>query len=105
MAIAAGLDLPVRSISAEHRRLLRAAGVTTQDLLVGRYSEDDAVIPPELSDSPRGVRSIEWMVHPGHPDPSSGSDYDRGREEDLRALLEFEPPPGLRRGNHRDLPR
>jgi predicted glycoside hydrolase/deacetylase ChbG (UPF0249 family) len=104
-AIAAGLDLPVRSISAEHRGLLRAAGVRTPDLLIGRYDEQEVVLPPELSQPPRGVRSIEWMVHPGHPDASSRSGYDRGRGEDLRVLLGFEPPPGLRRGGHRDLPR
>jgi hypothetical protein len=29
------------------------------------------------------------MVHPGNPDPGSGSAYDRGRGEDLALLLEL----------------
>ncbi len=99
-AVAAGRGLPVRSVDPAHRRLLRAAGVATSDLLVGRYEEDEPVLPPELESPPPGVRSIEWMVHPGHPDPVSGSSYDAGREEDLAAVLSFEPPPGIERARH-----
>ena len=29
------------------------------------------------------------MVHPGHPDPASGSAYDAGREQDLRLLVDL----------------
>jgi predicted glycoside hydrolase/deacetylase ChbG (UPF0249 family) len=94
---AADRAVPVRSVSAEHRELLRAAGVTTCDLLVGRYEEDEPVVPAELLEPAAGVRSIEWMVHPGHPDPAAGSTYDTGRGEDLAAVLAFRPPPGMAR--------
>lgn len=96
-------DVAVRSVGPEHRRVLRGAGVRTPDLLEGRYVEGQPVVPPELRNVPHGVRSIEWMVHPGHPDPGSGSSYDRGRGEDLEALLGFELPPHLVRGSHADL--
>jgi hypothetical protein len=29
----------------------------------------------------------EWMVHPGLPDPTSGSSYDAARQEDLDEVL------------------
>lgn len=93
----------VRSVGPEHRRVLRGAGVPTPDLLVGRYVEGQPVLPRELSDLPDDLSSVEWMVHPGHPDPGSGSTYDRGRGEDLEALLDFECPPHLVRGSHADL--
>lgn len=93
--IAAERALAVRSVGSSHRRLLRDAGVRTPDLLVGRLREDGPVLPPELLTLPAGVETVEWMVHPGHPDPQSGSSYDGGRGEDLEALLAFEPPPGL----------
>jgi predicted glycoside hydrolase/deacetylase ChbG (UPF0249 family) len=91
------LGIPVRSVDDEHRSLLRVHGATTPDLLVGRYEEDEPVIPAELAELRRGVDTIEWMVHPGYPDPATGSSYDAGREEDLRALLAYELPAGLRR--------
>jgi predicted glycoside hydrolase/deacetylase ChbG (UPF0249 family) len=86
--------LAVRSIDAAHRRLLRRMGVATPDRLVGRFTDEEAALPEELRPAvedgtrlPPGV--TEWMVHPGYPDPSfdPGSDYDRGREEDLDLLL------------------
>jgi chitin disaccharide deacetylase len=90
---AAMRELPVRSIDAGHRRTLRRAGVATPDRLIGRYSEEaEGALPVELravvdgeGELPRGVS--EWMVHPGHPDPESGSGYDQAREEDLDLLL------------------
>ena len=95
-SFAAARGIAVRSVDSHHRRLLRKTGVRTTDLLVGRYEEDQPVVPAELiSPPPSGVRSIEWMVHPGHPDPSAGSGYDRGRGEDLAALLRFELPAEL----------
>lgn len=100
-AIAADLGVPVRSVDDAHRRILRAAGVPTPDLLVGRYEECEPVIPAELLDPPRSARRIEWIVHPGYPDPDSGSDYDAGRGEDLDAVLNFTPPAGIRRAGHR----
>jgi chitin disaccharide deacetylase len=84
--------LPLRSIDANHRRTLRCLGVATPDRLVGRLSQDDAALPDELRpvigeevELPAGV--TEWMTHPGHPDPASGSGYDAGRREDLELLL------------------
>lgn len=99
---AAQRGLPVRSIDANHRRILRRAGAATPDRLIGRYSEEpDGALPAELrrvvdegEDLPRGV--TEWMVHPGHPDPESGSGYDQAREEDLDLLLSLCLLPALR---------
>ncbi len=102
-AVEAGL--PVRSINPRHRRLLRCRGAATNDLLIGRLSEDQPVLPPELGSW--GEQDlvtdavVEWMVHPGRPDPSSESSYDAGRGEDLRLLLGWAPPQGLSRGTHR----
>lgn len=101
--LATELDLPVRSVGEEHRSLLRAAGVRTPDRLVGRYEESDPVVPAELDGLTPGW--TEWMVHPGHADPRSGSSYDRGREEDLTALLALALPAGIRRSDQRRLPR
>jgi predicted glycoside hydrolase/deacetylase ChbG (UPF0249 family) len=80
--------LRVRSIDPRHRRLLRCLGVETPDLLIGRYSEDEPVLPAEL-ESPDNLPSgvVEWMVHPGYPENRVSSDYDAGREEDRRMLL------------------
>jgi predicted glycoside hydrolase/deacetylase ChbG (UPF0249 family) len=94
--------LPVRSIDAAHRRILREEGVATPDRLIGRYSEEaEAALPPELqpvvdgeAELPPGV--TEWMVHPGHPDPKSGSGYDLARKEDLDLLLSLCLLPALR---------
>jgi predicted glycoside hydrolase/deacetylase ChbG (UPF0249 family) len=90
---AAHRGLPVRSVDADHRRVLRDAGAATPDRLIGRYSEEpDGALPVELQpvvdgegELPDGV--TEWMVHPGHPDPDSGSGFDQAREEDLDLLL------------------
>jgi len=95
--------LPVRSIDTAHRRILRREGVATADRLIGRYSEEaEAALPPELQpvvdgegELPPGV--TEWMVHPGHRDPASGSGYDHAREEDLDLLLSLCLLPALRR--------
>ena len=94
--------LPVRSIGAGHRRILRREGVATPDRLIGRYSEEaEAALPAELQpvvdsagELPSGV--TEWMVHPGHADPDSGSGYDLAREEDLDLLLSLCLLPALR---------
>jgi predicted glycoside hydrolase/deacetylase ChbG (UPF0249 family) len=101
--------LPVRSVDARHRRLLRSKGVTTPDRLVGRLSEADQVIPDEVAAlregaGPDGI--TEWMVHPGYADPATGSAYDRGREEDLRLLLTLVDDRELRevRTTHSALP-
>lgn len=86
------LEIPVRSVSPRHRRLLRCQGVRTADRLLGRVEEDEPALPGAIEgwlggDAPPGAS--EWMVHPGHPDASSGSGYDGGRGEDLALLLEL----------------
>lgn len=92
-AFAARLGVPVRAVSDAHRELLAAAGVPSADRIVGRMSEADAAMPPELAEwvergaDPPGVS--EWIVHPGHPDAGADSSYDRGRGEDLELLLEL----------------
>ena len=87
---AAAAGMAVRSVDAEHRRLLRAAGVRTPERLIGRYAESEPVRPAELDALPAGW--TEWMVHPGHAAGFGGSDYDAGREEDLELLLGLELP-------------
>jgi predicted glycoside hydrolase/deacetylase ChbG (UPF0249 family) len=106
--IAVARQLPVRSISARQRRLLRCRGVATCDLLVGRLNEDEPALPGELAD-PDALADldagavIEWMVHPGYRDPDAESDYDAGREQDLELLLSWEPAAGLVRTTHATL--
>ena len=98
---AAARDLPVRSVDEPHRGLLRRLGAATPDRLVGRLSEEaEAALPPELrpaveegTELPLGV--TEWMVHPGHADPGTGSGYDLAREEDLDLLLALSADPAL----------
>jgi chitin disaccharide deacetylase len=92
--------LPVRSVDARHRRLLRCKGVATPDRLVGRLSPAEPALPGEIADlcrgdGPDGV--TEWMTHPGRGDPSAGSSYDAAREEDLRLLLSLRDDGRLRR--------
>lgn len=97
-------ELPVRSVDARHRRLLRCKGVATPDRLVGRASEDEPAVPSEVRAALRGEGTwggavdgaIEWMTHPGHADPVVGSSYDAGRQEDLRLLLELADEASLR---------
>lgn len=101
-ALAASMDLAVRSVGEEHRALLRAHGVRTPDRFIGRYEEWERVLPPELEALPAGW--TEWMVHPGRPGPGSGSNYDAGRGEDLEMLMALELPAGVKRANHRNLP-
>jgi predicted glycoside hydrolase/deacetylase ChbG (UPF0249 family) len=100
---AAGRGLPVRSVDSGHRRTLRRAGVATPDRLIGRYSEEpDGALPVELGAVADGDGQLppgitEWMVHPGHRDPGSGSGYDIAREEDLDLVLSLSLLPALRR--------
>jgi hypothetical protein len=92
--MAAVRGLPVRSADVEHRDLLRARGIPTQDRLIGRLGPDQPARPFELEGLPEGV--TEWMVHPGMPDPEAGSSYDGAREEDLRLVLALGQDVGLR---------
>jgi chitin disaccharide deacetylase len=95
----AGRGLPLRSVSRNHRRTLRCLGVATPDRLIGRLHEDEPLPPLEIAawletgSGPPGV--TEWMVHPGHADPASGSSYDAGRAEDLGLVLRLAHEPAL----------
>jgi predicted glycoside hydrolase/deacetylase ChbG (UPF0249 family) len=99
--VARDRGLSVRSVAPGHRALLRRAGVLTPDLLVGRTDPEGPLVPEELrpaiedeGDLPAGA--VEWMVHPGYPDPGSGSTYDEAREDDLRLVLDLAAAPRLR---------
>jgi predicted glycoside hydrolase/deacetylase ChbG (UPF0249 family) len=101
--IAAERGLPLRSVDARHRRVLRRLGALTPDLLIGRLAPSEPALPAELQYPgalPSGV--TEWMVHPGHRDPRSGSSYDAAREEDLRLLLGLSLGASVRRRSHRE---
>ncbi len=103
--IALELGIRVRCVGAEHRDRLRALGVTTPDRLIGRYEEAESPIPVEVAsveaggEPPDGL--TEWMTHPGLVDPSAGSSFDAGREDDLDVLLRLAPSPSLRRWRRR----
>ena len=98
---AADEGLTVRSVDERHRELLRSLGARTPDRLIGRMEESDPALPAEVNDLLLGADGVEgiveWMVHPGHPDPAVGSSYDQGRAEDLRLLLRLAEEPALRR--------
>ena len=81
MVAAQQIGIPVRSVSRDHRQWLSERGIATPDLLIGRMTTSEPVEPPELRELPPGV--TEWAVHPGYPDPESGSSYDLARREDL----------------------
>jgi predicted glycoside hydrolase/deacetylase ChbG (UPF0249 family) len=104
--IAAERKLPVRSVDGHDRRLLRCLGVRTPDRLVGRASEGEPVMPSLLTEraGPGEGQTVEWMVHPGFPDPIVGSSYDVGRADDLIAVITHELPEGWRRGRPAGLP-
>jgi predicted glycoside hydrolase/deacetylase ChbG (UPF0249 family) len=99
--IAAERGMPVRSVDAAHRRLLRGLGVVTPDLLVGRLAESEPALPSEIEALLTGERSVggvvEWMVHPGHPNPAATSSYDAGRLQDLQLVMELRDELPLRR--------
>jgi chitin disaccharide deacetylase len=101
--LAAERGLPVRSVNAEHRRMLRAAGVATPDRLIGRMDPSEPALPSLLADGRTPAPGVtEWMVHPGYPDPGSGSSFDQARAQDLNLLLRVgSVTGGLRRGTHR----
>ena len=105
VAAATRLRVQVRSVSAEHREALRAAGVRTPDRLIGRYAESEPVRPAEVESALTGAGLppglTEWMTHPGRSDPASGSSYERGREEDLELLLDLAREPLLREARRR----
>jgi predicted glycoside hydrolase/deacetylase ChbG (UPF0249 family) len=85
MQAALQMNVPVRSVSRDHRQWLSERGIRTPDALIGRMTSAEPVEPPELRELPPGV--TEWMVHPGYPDAESGSEYDLGRREDLEIVM------------------
>jgi predicted glycoside hydrolase/deacetylase ChbG (UPF0249 family) len=99
--LALELGIRVRSTSSRHRDRLRSRGVDTPDLLIGRLSQSEPVLPAELAAALEGGRLdagwTEWMVHPGYRDPAAGSSYDAGREEDLELLLRLAETPAYGR--------
>jgi predicted glycoside hydrolase/deacetylase ChbG (UPF0249 family) len=82
--LAHSIGIPVRSVNPDHRQWLRERGIHTPDALIGRTRSSDPVEPPELRNLSSGV--TEWLTHPGHSDPESGSSYDKARQEDLGLL-------------------
>jgi len=78
------IGAPVRSVSPDHRQWLQERHIATPDALIGRMSSSGPIEPPELRKLPSGI--TEWVVHPGHADPESGSSYDLARQEDLDLL-------------------
>ena len=91
--LAVRLGVPVRSVDPDHRAFLRDRGVGTPDRLIGRLAESEPALPTAIAEWLAGAAPepgvTEWMVHPGRPDPSTGSAYDAGRAEDLALLLEL----------------
>jgi predicted glycoside hydrolase/deacetylase ChbG (UPF0249 family) len=101
------LGLPIRSVSAEHRAVVRAAGAETNDVFIGRHEPGEPRVPPEieayLAGDDGALRGhVEWMVHPGHPDPENPRPFDPVRVDDLAVLLEIANHPRLQaiRGPH-----
>jgi predicted glycoside hydrolase/deacetylase ChbG (UPF0249 family) len=99
--VATERGLPVRSVRPSHRRLLRCLGIATPDRLVGRLDASEPALPALLERAERLPAGVtEWMVHPGHRDPESGSSYDEAREEDLKLILSLSERLGPLRTTH-----
>ena len=75
------IGCPVRAVGRDHRQWLSERGIDTADHLIGRMTSDEPAQPAEIKELPPGV--TEWFVHPGYPDPESGSSFDDARKEDL----------------------
>jgi predicted glycoside hydrolase/deacetylase ChbG (UPF0249 family) len=84
MVAAQQIGVPVRSVSPDHRQWLQERHIPTPDAVIGRMRSSEEAEPPELRALQPGI--TEWVVHPGHPDPDSGSSYDMARQEDLETL-------------------
>ena len=104
--LALELGVSVRAVGEDHRYRLSERGIASPDRAIGRMDEHEPVMPRLLGEAlssgalPWGT--TEWIVHPGHSDPDSGSGYDRGREEDLALLLRLAEDESLTsvRGTH-----
>jgi predicted glycoside hydrolase/deacetylase ChbG (UPF0249 family) len=92
-SLAVKLGVPVRAVDEQHRERLATRGIACTDRLIGRLAPADAALPLEVKGVLAGdglpAGTTEWMVHPGHPDPGSGSRYDQARAEDLALLLDL----------------
>jgi predicted glycoside hydrolase/deacetylase ChbG (UPF0249 family) len=104
--LALELGVPVRAVGEDHRYRLSERGIASPDRAIGRMDEHEPVMPglleKALSSGALPWGTTEWIVHPGHSDPDSGSGYDRGREEDLALLLRLAEDESLTpvRGTH-----
>jgi predicted glycoside hydrolase/deacetylase ChbG (UPF0249 family) len=104
--LALELGVAVRPVGEDHRFRLTERGIASPDRAIGRMDERDPVMPKVLAEAllsgalPWGT--TEWVIHPGHSDPETGSSYDRGREEDLALLLRLAEEESLNsaRGTH-----
>jgi predicted glycoside hydrolase/deacetylase ChbG (UPF0249 family) len=91
--LALELRVPVRGVGEDHRFRLGERGVSFPDRVVGRMHEREPAMPRVIAEAleedalPWGT--TEWVVHPGHSDPATGSSYDTGREEDLATVIEL----------------
>jgi hypothetical protein len=95
------LGVSIRSVSAEHRAVVRAAGAATNDAFVGRHEPGEPRVPAEIEaylggDDAALSGRVEWMVHPGHPDPANPRPFDPVRLDDLTVVLELADHPRLR---------
>jgi predicted glycoside hydrolase/deacetylase ChbG (UPF0249 family) len=106
--LALQLDVAVRPAGDAHRDRLRGRKIITAERTIGRLSEREPALPPQLISGRREGRLppgvTEWIVHPGYRDPELRSGYDRGREEDLGLVLELAADEmlGQVRATHRD---
>lgn len=88
-AVALEHGLPVRAGSAEHGRMLRAAGVACPDHFIVEYfgagQIDICSLMRILRSLPNGV--TELMCHPGYDDEAlADSSYRQEREDELQTL-------------------
>jgi hypothetical protein len=89
IAAAKARSLPVRSINAEMRRTLAAAGVKTTDHFIGEAGTEPywslERLRTELEALPEGT--TELMCHPGYMPTHVRSGYSRQREVELQTFL------------------
>ncbi len=105
--LALELEVPMRAVGEDHRFRLEERRIRSAYRLIGRMYENEPAIPQliaeALSEGAMPWGTTEWVVHPGHSDPSAGSGYDGAREEDLALVLRLkdESPLAGARTTHR----